>query len=146
VALLLGVQVYFNTSFESIIEPKNNTSDSWRVKLFPENHQLSTCSFDAIIGADGRRNTLPGFNRKEFRKRLAIGITVNFTNYHTPAEVEVEEKSGVSFIFAQKFFLNLRSMTGIDLENIVYYKDETHYFVMTAKRNCLIQKGVIKKV
>lgn len=33
--------------------------------------------------------------------------------------------------------------TGIDLENIVYYKDETHYFVMTAKKHSLIDKGVI---
>ena len=29
------------------------------------------------------------------------------------------------------------------MENIVYYKDETHYFVMTAKKQSLLQKGVI---
>ncbi|KFV71664.1 Protein-methionine sulfoxide oxidase MICAL3, partial [Dryobates pubescens] len=32
---------------------------------------------------------------------------------------------------------------GIDLENIVYYKDDTHYFVMTAKKQSLLKKGVI---
>ncbi|CAH6792961.1 Mical2 [Phodopus roborovskii] len=32
---------------------------------------------------------------------------------------------------------------GIDLENIVYYKDCTHYFVMTAKKQSLLDKGVI---
>jgi hypothetical protein len=32
------------------------------------------------------------------------------------------------------------------LENIVYYKDDTHYFVMTAKKQSLIDKNVIKKV
>ncbi len=89
---------------------------------------------------------MPGFNRKEFRKKLAIGITANFTNNRTRAECQVEEKSGVSFIFAQKFFHDLRQDTGIDLENIVYYRDDTHYFVMTAKRKCLIDKGVIKEV
>ncbi|CAL8235873.1 unnamed protein product, partial [Arctogadus glacialis] len=31
----------------------------------------------------------------------------------------------------------------IDLENIVYYKDDTHYFVMTAKKQSLLEKGVI---
>ena len=31
----------------------------------------------------------------------------------------------------------------IQLENIVYYKDETHYFVMTAKKQSLLEKGVI---
>lgn len=32
---------------------------------------------------------------------------------------------------------------GIDLENIVYYRDNTHYFVMTAKKQSLLDKGVI---
>jgi len=36
--------------------------------------------------------------------------------------------------------------SGVDLENIVYYKDDTHYFVMTAKKTSLIKKGVIKQV
>lgn len=37
-------------------------------------------------------------------------------------------------------------LSGIDLENIVYYKDDTHYFVMTAKKQSLLEKGVIKQV
>ena len=86
-----------------------------------------------------------GFKRKEFRGRLAIGITANFVNFKTSEEAEVEERSGVAFIFDQKFFLDLRAETGIDLENIVYYKDDTHYFVMTAKRQSLIEKGVIRQ-
>lgn len=36
--------------------------------------------------------------------------------------------------------------SGIDLENIVYYKDNTHYFVMTAKKQSLLDKGVILNV
>ncbi|ROT72714.1 putative protein-methionine sulfoxide oxidase mical3b isoform X8 [Penaeus vannamei] len=55
----------------------------------------------------------------------------------------MKEISGVAFIFNQKFFKELYAATGIDLENIVYYKDETHYFVMTAKKQSLIEKGVI---
>ena len=35
---------------------------------------------------------------------------------------------------------------GIDLENIVYYKGETHYFVMTARKLSLLKKGVLKQV
>jgi len=151
VALLFGVQVHFNTSFEEIIEPTNfiesmsGQQTGWRVRLLPENHPLAYKTFDVVIGADGRRNTLPGFNRKEFRGRLAIGITANFVNYYSAEEAKVEERSGVAFIFDQKFFLDLRSETNIDLENIVYYKDDTHYFVMTAKRQSLIEKGVIKQ-
>ncbi len=37
-------------------------------------------------------------------------------------------------------------LSGIDLENIVYYKDDTHYFVMTAKKQSLLEKGVILQV
>ncbi len=87
---------------------------------------------------------MPGFKHKEFRGKLAIGITANFINYNTAEEAKVEERSGVAFIFNQRFFLDLRDETGIDLENIVYYKDDTHYFVMTAKRQSLLDKGVIK--
>ncbi|OXB61492.1 hypothetical protein ASZ78_005900 [Callipepla squamata] len=85
-----------------------------------------------------------GFRRKEFRGKLAIAITANFINRNTTAEAKVEEISGVAFIFNQKFFQDLREATGIDLENIVYYKDDTHYFVMTAKKQSLLDKGVIR--
>nr|XP_047926052.1 F-actin-monooxygenase MICAL2 isoform X4 [Anser cygnoides] len=85
------------------------------------------------------------FRRKEFRGKLAIAITANFINRNTTAEAKVEEISGVAFIFNQKFFQDLKEETGIDLENIVYYKDSTHYFVMTAKKQSLLDKGVIIK-
>ena len=67
-------------------------------------------------------------------------------NKKSEAEARVEEISGVAFIFNQKFFKELNAVTGIDLENIVYYKDETHYFVMTAKKQSLLNKGVIIQV
>ncbi|KAF4526301.1 hypothetical protein B566_EDAN015216, partial [Ephemera danica] len=86
------------------------------------------------------------FGRKEFRGKLAIAVTANFLNRHTEAEARVEEISGVAFIFNQKFFKDLYQATGIDLENIVYYKDDTHYFVMTAKKHSLLDKGVIMTV
>lgn len=40
----------------------------------------------------------------------------------------------------------MKELTGVDLENIVYYKDETHYFVMCAKKQSLLEKGVIIEV
>ena len=87
-----------------------------------------------------------GFKRKEFRGKLAIAITANFINRNSQAEARVEEISGVAYIFNQKFFKDLNAATGIDLENIVYYKDETHYFVMTAKKHSLLCKGVLRQV
>ena len=83
---------------------------------------------------------------KEFRGKLAIGITVNFVNKNSQQEVAMEEISGVAFIYNQQFFQELKDKTAIELENIVYYKDDTHYFVMTAKKKSLLEKGVIKMV
>ncbi|CAL9682610.1 unnamed protein product [Knipowitschia caucasica] len=145
VALLLGVEVHVNVEFKSLIEPppKQQQKVGWRLETHPKAHPVSQLDFDVVIGADGRRNTLPGFKRKEFRGKLAIAITANFKNRHTTADAKVEEISGVAFIFNQRFFQELREETGIDLENIVYYKDDTHYFVMTAKKQSLLEKRVI---
>ena len=43
-------------------------------------------------------------------------------------------------------WFDIEKQTGIRLENIVYYKDLTHYFVKTAKKDSLIKKGVIKNL
>lgn len=146
IALLLGVEIHVNLEFVKVLEPpedQENQKIGWRAEFLPMDHPLSEFEFDVIIGADGRRNTLEGFKRKEFRGKLAIAITANFINRNTTAEAKVEEISGVAFIFNQKFFQDLKEETGIDLENIVYYKDSTHYFVMTAKKQSLLEKGVI---
>ncbi|XP_052411121.1 protein-methionine sulfoxide oxidase mical3b isoform X11 [Carassius gibelio] len=145
VALLLGVEVHVNVEFKHLVEPPEDQKKrvGWRAEVHPSSHPVNQLEFDVVIGADGRRNTLPGFRRKEFRGKLAIAITANFINRNTTAEAKVEEISGVAFIFNQRFFQDLRQATGIDLENIVYYKDDTHYFVMTAKKQSLLDKGVI---
>ncbi|XP_058519356.1 F-actin-monooxygenase MICAL2 isoform X7 [Ochotona princeps] len=146
VALMLGVEIHVNVEFVKVLEPpedQENQKIGWRAEFLPADHALSDFEFDVIIGADGRRNTLEGFRRKEFRGKLAIAITANFINRNSTAEAKVEEISGVAFIFNQKFFQDLKEETGIDLENIVYYKDSTHYFVMTAKKQSLLDKGVI---
>nr|XP_047926059.1 F-actin-monooxygenase MICAL2 isoform X11 [Anser cygnoides] len=148
VALILGVEIHVNLEFVKVLEPpedQENQKIGWRAEFLPVDHPLSEYEFDVVIGADGRRNTLEGFRRKEFRGKLAIAITANFINRNTTAEAKVEEISGVAFIFNQKFFQDLKEETGIDLENIVYYKDSTHYFVMTAKKQSLLDKGVIIK-
>ncbi|XP_062990905.1 F-actin-monooxygenase MICAL3 isoform X1 [Elgaria multicarinata webbii] len=146
VSLILGVEIHVNVEFQGLLYPpedQENERIGWRAQVHPKTHPVSEYEFDVIIGGDGRRNTLEGFRRKEFRGKLAIAITANFINRNTTAEAKVEEISGVAFIFNQKFFQDLREATGIDLENIVYYKDDTHYFVMTAKKQSLLDKGVI---
>ncbi|KAM7406113.1 hypothetical protein PAMP_000512 [Pampus punctatissimus] len=146
VALIVAVEFHINVEFIDLLEPpedQENEGLGWRAAIRPADHPVANFEFDVVVGADGRRNTLEGFKRKEFRGKLAIAITANFINRNTTAEAKVEEISGVAFIFNQKFFLDLKEETGIDLENIVYYRDNTHYFVMTAKKQSLLDKGVV---
>uniref|UniRef100_A0AAQ6AGP6 F-actin monooxygenase n=1 Tax=Amphiprion ocellaris TaxID=80972 RepID=A0AAQ6AGP6_AMPOC len=146
VALIVAVEFHINVEFVKLLEPpedQENEGVGWRAAIRPADHPVANFEFDVVVGADGRRNTLEGFKRKEFRGKLAIAITANFINRNTTAEAKVEEISGVAFIFNQKFFLDLKEETGIDLENIVYYKDNTHYFVMTAKKQSLLDKGIV---
>lgn len=145
VCLLLGVEIHENVTFEDLIEPseEDGVKTGWKARLTPVDHEASFYEFDFLVCADGKRNTIKGFARNEFRGKLAIGITANFINRQTQEENKVPEISGVTFIFNQKFFRDMQVATAIDLENIVYYKDDTHYFVMTAKKQSLIERGVI---
>jgi hypothetical protein len=52
-------------------------------------------------------------------------------NTHTSAENQIKE-FGILRVYNQQFFNDLNTKYGIDLENLVYYRGETHYFVMTA--------------
>ncbi|XP_035513361.1 F-actin-monooxygenase mical1 [Morone saxatilis] len=143
VSLLLGVEVHTGVEFQGLIEPSGE--NGWMAKLQPGSHPAAAFQFDVFISAGGGRFVPDGFKHKELRGKLAIGITANFINRNTAAESQAAEISGVARIYNQKFFQDLLSETGIDLENIVYYKDDTHYFVMTAKKKSLLKKGVIKQ-
>ena len=132
-------------TFVRLIEPTNANS-GWTVATTPTSSPVTSHHFDMIVGADGKQNSLPGFHSKEFRAKLALAITANYVNSFTKQESSVPEISGVSYVYRQNFFDDLSSKFGIELENIVYYKDETHYFVMTAKKSSLLLKGVLKKV
>eukprot|EP00118_Oscarella_pearsei_P011308 m.75015 g.75015 ORF g.75015 m.75015 type:complete len:1378 (+) comp35924_c0_seq5:1629-5762(+) len=142
--LSLGIHVHPGVEFHDIVEPREQ---GWNADVRPAVEGVSGMTFDVVVGADGRRSSLlkRGFKQKEFRAKLAIAITVNFVNDNTTAEAAVPELPGVSYVYKRDFFDGLASTHGIELENIVYYKDETHYFVMTAKKSSLIAKKVLKK-
>ena len=144
VCLLLGVRVHVNACFTNLIEPTANSG--WKVSVQPPSCPANTFEFEAILAADGKKNSLPGFTLKEFRAKLALAITANFVNGNTQHENSVPEISGVSYVYRMDFFNSLNEKYGIELENIVYFKDETHYFVMTAKKPSLLKKGVLKQV
>ena len=130
--------------FDRILEPDNTMG--WHASFKPSDHVANQFEFEVAVGSDGRKSSIPGFEKSELRGKLALAITANFVNYRTREEASCSEISGVAFIFNQQFFKDLKQDTGIDLENIVYYRDDTHYFVMTAKKESLIAKGVLLSV
>ncbi|CAH1793194.1 unnamed protein product [Owenia fusiformis] len=144
-ALLLGVEVHINTTFNDIIEPTDDAHHGFRADISPVDSPVSQFDFDVLIGADGKRNTLKGFKRKGARGKLAIAITCNFLNKRTTRESLVQEKGGFNYLYSLQMFKDLNDKTGIYLENFVYYKADTHYFVMTAHKKSLLKKGVLKE-
>ncbi|XP_054159775.1 F-actin-monooxygenase mical1-like [Oppia nitens] len=168
-ALLLGLRLETNTTFRELCSKQTNPSlneCSIGCQCCCHSHSfqegasahfettdsrkpietLNSKAFHIIVGADGRRNTLfNDFPRQEFRGKLAIAITANFVRNPGSDCSGVKEISGVSYIYAQKWFEDLRKETAIQLENICYYLDETHYFVMTASKASLLHRRVLRK-
>ena len=61
VALVLGVSVSEGVEFLDLLEPgPEHSSTGWRVKVNPPNHYLNKINIDVLIGAEGKRVTVPG--------------------------------------------------------------------------------------
>eukprot|EP00794_Sanderia_malayensis_P015645 gene15645-17224_t len=143
ICLILGVKIIPGTEFKELVEPAEGKG--WKGLYSPQRDFLTNFQFDVIIGADGKKDVLPGFPQIEMRGALAIGITCNFVNENTMAEAGIEEISGIAYQFNPKFFDDLKEQFNVGLENIVYYKDETHYFVMTILKSSLLKRGALKQ-
>ncbi|XP_071174859.1 F-actin-monooxygenase mical1-like isoform X1 [Mytilus edulis] len=158
IALVLGVEVYTKVEFESLQCPQKYGGTGWKVNCKPQNHKVADFVFEVLVAATGARDALceyelrfengtvtkQGFERKEYRGKLSIAITANFVNSNTTSDRKAKEIGGVARHFHQKLFKDLETKKGIKLENMVYYKDETHYFVMTPTKASLVRRGVFK--
>ena len=61
VALVLGVSVSEGVEFVELLEPgPENSSVGWRAKVNPPSHYLNKTNIDVLIGAEGKRVTVPG--------------------------------------------------------------------------------------
>ncbi len=142
VCLILGIRVISPVTLKGMNEP---TEDGlgWTPQIEPE---TNLGEFDVVIVASGKKLAwdLAAFERRSLDAKLCIAVTANFVNGRSHDESVVQQISGVSRQYDQDFFKAMKNSTGIDLENIIYYRGETHYFVMTATRASLISKGVIK--
>ena len=138
----MGIQVYTGVKFLGLLEPEDEMG--WQARLLPADHEARHFSFDVVLGASGKNVNLEGFNRYKLDAKLAIAITCNFANESSKEEAYVNEISGMQKQYHQQFFNSLEAKHGIQLENLIYYKDQTHYFVMTARKESLLSRGVLR--
>lgn len=145
VALLLGVTVFPSTSFEGIARPDSSVNGRKSYYSIITKPQIPWMEFSAVLGAAGTQDILSdqaGIKRFVFSRKEAIGIVCYFPNLGSTEEKKVGEFSW-TIQFKQQMFARMRER-GVDLENIVYYRGEMHYLVMTPKRANLVKQGVLK--
>ena len=72
------MEIYTGIEFKGLIEPTNDRG--WRAQCSPHVKQLDEFEFDVIVGADGKKDMLPGFPQIEMRgKWVLAGFTVFFS-------------------------------------------------------------------
>ena len=141
---MFGIQVYTGVTFMKLLEP--NEDIGWHAKIYPEDHESSHFSFDVIIGATGGEEcVLEGFPRYSQQERQEVLVTCNFVNTATKEEGFVNEISGLSKKYHEQFFLDLEREKRIKLENIIYYKDLTHYFALQTSVDALVEADILKE-
>ncbi|RQM22348.1 hypothetical protein B5M09_008858 [Aphanomyces astaci] len=140
----LGAKVFYlfdQTSFEAIDED----GDGYVIRTNPP--LPDPCRrVSALVGAGGNRDTighLVDIGRKSFSPSPAVGAVVIFPNRRTKAEVTLRQFSWAKQ-YNQDMFAALKADLGVDVENVVYYRDEVHYVVMTPKKASLIDAGVLE--
>lgn len=107
---------------------------------------IEETEFTAVLGASGVNNALAepaGIERFVFCQKESLGIVCYFPNLETLEETKVKEFSWTTEL--KHKMLNKMREVGIDLENIVYFRGEMHYLVMTPKRHNLVVRRVVKK-
>ncbi len=93
IALLVGVEVHFNVSFEGLIEP--DKCRGWRARLpFDCDHRVADYDFDVIIAADGAHGTMPGFKFIQTNRKQSICISASFVN-HQHSDMDVQDRDSI---------------------------------------------------
>ncbi|KAG3027717.1 hypothetical protein JG687_00002272 [Phytophthora cactorum] len=146
VALLLGVTVYPSTDFESIERPGLEESGGLPFYTLVTRPQIPVMEFTAVLGASGTSDKLAqpaGISRFVYSNKEALGIVCYFPNLGTSDETKAKEFSWTAQL-KHPMLDKLREI-GIDLENVVYYRGEMHYLVMTPKRQNLVDLRVVNE-
>lgn len=138
-ALLLGVEVHFSMEAKRFVDGCLHCRDGSQVPC------------DALVIAGGANNALSrtlGLRSVacELRgKGSALGVVANFVNNNKDPNQMALRQFSWARQFNQGLFQRLEEKTGINLENIVYYKGQAqHYMVMTPIKRSLVELGVLR--
>lgn len=137
-ALLLGIELRFGAEAVGV--------DSGHLVL----REGARLPCDILMLADGANSPLSralGLKAvvAEIRgKGSAIGVVANFVNNRDPQQMVLRQFSWARQ-FNQPLFASLEEQTGVNLENVVYYKAQAHhYMVMTPTRKSLLENEVLR--
>ena len=139
---MIGIELFAPVSLLNLSEP-DEAGKKWTAIVRPETHIVSQYEFGMVVIASGRKVAVEGFDRRSLDAKLSIAVTGNFVMGGSPEEAAVRQISGISKQFDQEFFKGMETEKGIALENLVYYRGDTHYFVMTALKKSLFDRGVL---
>jgi len=145
-ALVAGVNIETGLEVTGLNPPNAASGSRWvlttvdtasnRVREYPVN---------AVFAAGGSNDAMThalGFESTVLGTSSAVGLVAHLKNSRTEPERRLEE-----FSFARQYRQELfgtLSSRGMDLENVVYYQGNTHYFVMTPRRQSLLGYGVLR--
>ena len=75
----MGAQVYGGVGFEDIQEPDDDhDSSGWRIVTDPPDHPVNLLNIDVLIGAEGKRVTVPG---KFFFLQFIVTLSFHALSY-----------------------------------------------------------------
>lgn len=137
-ALLLGIELRFGTEAVGVDSGSLVCRD--RVRLPCEILMLADGANSPLSRALGLKAVVA-----EIRgKGSAIGVVANFVNSRDPQQMVLRQFSWARQ-FNQPLFASLEEQTGVNLENVVYYKAQAHhYIVMTPTRKSLLENEVLR--
>jgi len=143
ICCILGVQVYTGVKFQSLLEPEDD--QGWHARLEPEDHEARHFSFDVVVGASGTNFCLEGFNRGRNEGPETLTVTASFKNEGRPEESFMSDLPRMDRKVHGQFFKDLEMELKFEIENLTYYRDETHFFQFEVKPEVLLRKGILKE-
>ncbi|XP_023323588.1 F-actin-monooxygenase mical1 isoform X2 [Eurytemora carolleeae] len=143
ICCLLGVQVYTGVKFQSLLEPEDE--QGWHARLVPEDHEARHFSFDVLVGASGLGFCLDGFNRGREEGTDELTLTASFQHGTSPEEVLISELNTLKRSVNSQFYKELDRDVNLKVDNLTYYRDDTHYFQFDVSPENLIKQRILKE-